>query len=63
MGRLPRPRRRDYAAAASVAATLAVAYVVVPTPVVQYGAWLVVFCIWMVWFILFAVSLLPNIDT
>ena len=50
-------------AAASVAVTLLVAYVLVPTPVVQYGAWLVVFCVWMVWFILLAVSLLPTIDT
>lgn len=63
MRRLPRPRRRDYAAAAAVAATLLIAYVLVPTPVVQYGAWLVVFCVWMVWFILVAVSVLPHVDT
>lgn len=63
MRRLPRPGRRDYAAAAAVAITLLVAYVIVPTPVVQYGAWLVVFCVWMVWFMLAAVSVLPHVDT
>ena len=45
--------RWDAAAAASVAALLVVAYVLVPDPTVQYGAWLVVFCIWMAWFVFF----------
>ncbi|MEF8827951.1 MAG: hypothetical protein V5A49_02885 [Haloarcula sp.] len=45
--------RWDAAAAASVAALLVVAYVLVPDPTVRYGAWLVVFCIWMAWFVFF----------
>lgn len=43
--------RRDAAAAGSVVTLLAIAYVVVPGPTVQYGTWLVVFCIWMAWFV------------
>ncbi|WP_336336077.1 hypothetical protein [Haloarcula brevis] len=45
--------RWDAAAAASVAASLVTAYVLVPDPTVQYGAWLVVFCVWMAWFVSF----------
>lgn len=52
----PRPRRRDYAAAASVAALLAVGYVVYPEPIVQYGVWLAIFTIWMAWFVAFGVG-------
>ncbi|MBX0322310.1 hypothetical protein EGH21_04590 [Halomicroarcula sp. F13] len=49
----PAPGRWDAAAAGSVAALLVVAYVVVPDATVQYGAWLLVFCIWMAWFVAF----------
>ncbi|MFC7027314.1 hypothetical protein ACFQJ5_06420 [Halomicroarcula sp. GCM10025324] len=43
--------RYDYAAAASIGGLLLVAYVLVPTPTVQYTAWLAVFCVWMAWFV------------
>jgi lipopolysaccharide export LptBFGC system permease protein LptF len=46
-----RPKRRDIAAAGTVVALLVVAYVVVPHRLVQYGAWLVIFTIWMAWFV------------
>ncbi|MFB6223336.1 MAG: hypothetical protein ABEH86_06655 [Haloarcula sp.] len=45
--------RWDATAAASVAGLLIVAYVLVPDPTVQYGVWLVIFCIWMGWFVFF----------
>lgn len=62
MSRFPRPERRDYAAFGAAALCLLVAYVVVPSPLVQYTAWLVVFTIWMVWFVLVAVKVIPVID-
>ncbi|MDS0277858.1 hypothetical protein NDI85_08625 [Halomicroarcula sp. S1AR25-4] len=49
----PAPGRWDAAAAASVAALLVVAYVLIPDATVQYSAWLLVFCIWMAWFVAF----------
>jgi hypothetical protein len=41
----------DIAAIAGAALTLLFAYVVYPHHIVQYGAWLVVFTIWMSWFV------------
>jgi hypothetical protein len=41
----------DAAAAASVVLALFVAYVVVPSPGIQYSAWLSIFCVWMAWFV------------
>ena len=49
---MPRPGTRDYAAVGAVVVALVVAYVLVPTPLVQYAAWLVVFSVWMGWFVL-----------
>ena len=43
--------RWDAAAAGSVVALLLVAYVLVPRPGVQYGAWLTIFSVWMGWFV------------
>lgn len=51
----PRPDRWDALAVASVLALLAVAYVVVPRPAVQYGAWLAIFSVWMLWFVAYGV--------
>jgi hypothetical protein len=51
MTALVRPSDRTLAAGALVGAALLVAYVVVPDPVVQYGAWLFVFAVWMAWFV------------
>ena len=47
----PSPDRYDYAAVGSVALLLLVAYVLWPTPTVQYTAWLTIFSIWMAWFV------------
>lgn len=52
--------RRNVAALGAAAATLAVAYVLVPDPLVQYGAWLVVFSVWMAWFLFVAVEWIAN---
>lgn len=54
--------RWDAAAAASVLAMLVVAYVVVPDPIVQYGAWLAIFCVWMAWFVFFGTKWLYDVD-
>ncbi|MFB6150900.1 MAG: hypothetical protein ABEJ40_03750 [Haloarculaceae archaeon] len=45
------PTRRNAAAALAAAVPLFVAYVLVPGPLVQYGAWLVAFTVWMGWFV------------
>jgi hypothetical protein len=36
--------------------------VLVPHPVARYGAWLVVFTIWMVWFVAAAVEWISKAD-
>ena len=51
----PRPGRLDALAIASVLALLVLAYALVPEPAVQYGVWLVIFSIWMLWFVSFGV--------
>jgi hypothetical protein len=45
------PNTRNAGAVVAVVVLLVLAYVVVPRPVVQYGAWLVIFSIWMAWFV------------
>lgn len=45
------PNRHNVATAVGVAALLFVVYVVYPHRILQYGAWLVVFTVWMVWFV------------
>jgi hypothetical protein len=54
--------RWDYAAGASVLGLLVVAYVVVPDPIVQYGAWLGVFTVWMAWFVFYGTKWLYGLD-
>ena len=54
--------RWDYAAAVSALSVLLVAYVFVPDPIVQYGAWLTVFCIWIFWVVFFGTKLLYHVD-
>jgi len=53
--------RWDYGALASVLALLAVGYLLVPDPLVQYGVWLVVFCIWMAWFVFYGTKWLYGV--
>ncbi|EMA43449.1 hypothetical protein [Halococcus saccharolyticus] len=54
--------RRNLTALAAATAVLVSAYVLVSHPVVEYGAWLVVFTIWMLWFVLAAVEWLSQAD-
>lgn len=62
MGRFPRPKSRDYAALGAAALCLFVGHVLVATPTTRYAAWLAVFVVWMVWFVLLAVSVIPTVD-
>jgi len=45
----------DYATGATVVALLVLAYVIYPEPILQYGVWLAIFCLWMAWFVFFGV--------
>lgn len=62
MERPPPPDRWDYAAGVSALALLAVAYLLVPGPIVQYGVWLAVFCLWMAWFVYYGTKWLYGVD-
>jgi len=62
MERPPPLDRWDYAAGASVVALLVVAYLLVPDPVLQYGVWLAIFCIWMAWFVFYGTKWLYGVD-
>jgi hypothetical protein len=53
---------RDWGAIASVGGLLAVAYLVYPTPVVQYAAWLTIFTVWMAWFVYYGTKHFYDID-
>ena len=57
------PNRRNVATAGVVVGLLVVAYVIVPHRLVQYGAWLVIFTIWMVWFVYAGVDYVYGIDS
>ncbi|NEU56729.1 hypothetical protein [Halorussus sp. MSC15.2] len=56
------PSYRNLAALAVVAAVLGVAYLLVRHPLVQYGAWLVAFAVWMAWFVAVAREWLSKAD-
>ncbi|PSP88068.1 hypothetical protein BRC90_08910 [Halobacteriales archaeon QS_4_69_34] len=62
MGGVAIPDRRTLAALAAVGAVLAGAYALVPHPAVQYGAWLVVFAVWMGWFVSVAAEWIADAD-
>ena len=62
MSTMPDADRRNLAAIVSVTALLAVVYVLVPHPIAQYGAWLTIFTIWMVWFVASAVEWISKAD-
>jgi uncharacterized membrane protein YphA (DoxX/SURF4 family) len=51
----PRPNRWDLAAWGSAAATLGVAHLLLVDSLARYGAWLLVFTIWMAWFVYYGV--------
>lgn len=54
---------RNVATAVTVVGLLVVAYVIVPHRLVQYGVWLVIFTIWMVWFVYAGVDYVYGIDS
>ena len=56
------PNRRNLATLAVVTVLLVVAYVLVPHWSTRYGAWLVVFTIYMVWFVATFVQWFANAD-
>jgi fatty acid desaturase len=58
-----RPNRRNVATAAAVVGLLVLAYVVVPHRLVQYGVWLVIFTVWMVWFVYAGVDYVYGIES
>lgn len=62
MERPPPLDRWDYAAGTSVLALLVVAYLLVPDPILQYGVWLAIFCIWMAWFVFYGTKWLYGVD-
>jgi len=62
MSTIPDADRRNFAAIVSVTALLAVVYVLVPHPIAQYGVWLTIFTIWMVWFVASAVEWISRAD-
>jgi hypothetical protein len=51
LGDVFEPNRYNVATAVVVVGLLVFAYVLVPRPLVQYSAWLVIFTIWMAWFV------------
>lgn len=62
MPRLLGPNRRNGVAIASVVILLTAAYGIVPHWSTQYGAWLMAFTIWMVWFIVTFAIWFKNAD-
>ncbi|WP_115862328.1 hypothetical protein [Halorussus litoreus] len=56
------PNYRNLSALAVVIGLLGFAYVVAPHPLVQYGVWLVVFSVWMVWFVAAAREWISKAD-
>ena len=63
LGDVFEPTRYNVAIAVTVVGLLVVAYVLVPHPYVQYGAWLVIFTIWMVWFVYVGVDRIYGIGS
>ena len=58
----PNPGPLDYAAVLSAVVVLVFAYVIYPNTIVQYGAWLVVFTIWMAWFVYYGTKWMYGVD-
>ena len=54
--------RWHVATLAGVVSLLVVAYGIVPHRLVQYGAWLVIFTVWMAWFIYTGVDYIYGVE-
>jgi hypothetical protein len=52
----------DYAAGLSAVVLLVFAYVIYPDTIVQYGAWLVIFTIWMAWFVYYGTKWMYGVE-
>jgi hypothetical protein len=55
--------RLDIAAFAAAAGLLVFAYVVYPDQILQYGVWIAVFIIWMVWFTYYGTKWLYSVES
>jgi hypothetical protein len=60
MGTVVAVNRRNVTALVVATSVLGVAYTLAKDPVVQYGAWLIVFAIWMSWFVFAGIEWLRN---
>ncbi len=58
----PTVDRLDVLAVAVAASVLLLAYGLVSEAIVRYGAWLVVFSIWMGWFVYFGTKWIYDVD-
>jgi hypothetical protein len=52
----------DYAAGLSAVGLLVFAYVIFPNTIVQYGAWLAIFTIWMAWFVYYGTKWMYGVE-
>jgi hypothetical protein len=52
----------DYAAGLSALGLLVFAYVIFPNMIVQYGAWLAIFTIWMAWFVYYGTKWMYGVE-
>jgi hypothetical protein len=62
MAERPTLDRRDIAAFGTAAGLLVLGYVVYPNRIFQYGVWLAIFIIWMVWFVYYGTKWLYGVD-
>jgi hypothetical protein len=60
MGVVFQVNTRNLVALLLVSAVLGVGYLLSSDPVVRYGAWLIVFAIWMSWFVFAGIEWLRN---
>jgi len=58
----PTVDRLDVTAAAAAVSVLLLAYGLLSDAILRYGAWLVVFIIWMSWFVYFGTKWMYDID-
>ena len=63
MAERPAFDRYDIAAFATSAGLLVLGYVVYPDRIFQYGVWLAIFIIWMMWFVYYGTKWVYTVDT
>ncbi len=62
MNRRPTLDTRDVAAFGTAALLLVLGYLVYPNRIFQYGVWLAIFIIWMVWFVYYGTKWLYGVE-